>query len=124
MAPKNGQRSLVANAGDLKQLANATEVERQALERRMNGWRFLLSNPVGRELAWSMLADCNVFVSVMAQSPYIFENAGRQAWGLKMMDEMIEADEDLYLQMQKEAMQRKRRVPEPKPSEEGESSDD
>ena len=124
MAKGSGERAFQANAGDPVQSKKAGELEKFARDRRLNGWRFLLSTPLGRELAWSLLADCHVFRTVMATSPFIFANAGRHDWGLQMMDEMIEADEDLYLVMQKEAMNRQRNIPEPKKSEpDGEDTD-
>lgn len=126
MAKNDSGRSLVGNASDKGQVRKAEELEGFARERRLNGWRYLLATPLGRELAWSLLEDCHVFSTIMAQSPYVFENAGRHDWGLKMMAEMILADEDSYLVMQKEAMERGRRAPTPerkKPDDTGESTD-
>lgn len=107
-------RSFVGNAGDLDQVRKAGKLEAFAHTRRISGWSFYLSTPIGRELAWNLLKDCNVFQSIVAQSSVvIYANAGRHDWGLQMMAEMIEASEDHYLLMQKEAMQRDRHIPEP-----------
>ena len=109
MAKERDRRALAGgNAGDPEQMKLKGTLEERAYERRLGGWRYLLATPIGRELAWAMLADCNVFTEIMAQSPWIFANAGRQTWGIKLMDEMIVADEDNYLLMQKEAIERKR----------------
>lgn len=102
-------RSLAGgNAGDPEQVRQKGNQIELAHVRRLAGWRYLLATPLGRELAWSMLEDCTVFVAIMNTSPFIFEAAGRQGWGLKMMAEMIEADDAGYLLMQKEAIDRKR----------------
>lgn len=105
-------RSFQANAGDPRQSKKAGELERLAKERRLAGWRHLLSSSVGRELAWSLLAECHVFSPIMATSPFIFENAGRHDWGLVIMGEITEADEDAFVLMQREAMARARNLPE------------
>ena len=125
MAKDSRNRSLVANAGDAGQVKKADQLEQFARDRRLDGWRFLLSNATGRELAWSLLTECHVFTTVMATSPFIFANAGRHDWGLQMWAEMTEADEENCLLMQKEAITRNRRTPDPKKTEsdEGESTD-
>ena len=113
MTRPNPVRSFVGNAGDPKQVKRGDELEKFARQRRLNGWRYLLATALGRELAWNLLKDCNVFVSIVAQSSVvIYANAGRHDWGLQMMAEMIEASEDHYLLMQKEAMARDRTIPE------------
>jgi hypothetical protein len=112
VADKRFQRSLAGgNAGDPEQVRKKGEQVEFARARRLNGWRYLLSNPLGRELAWGLIEDCHVFTAIMNTSPFIFEAAGRHDWGLQMYAEMTEADEENTLLMQKEAIMRKRSTP-------------
>ncbi|HEY2851141.1 MAG TPA: hypothetical protein VGI97_14780 [Gemmatimonadaceae bacterium] len=116
-------RSLVQNAGDPEQVKEAEQFEKFAKARRMNAYRAMLATPEGRELAAYFMNECSVFTPMMTTSPYIFENAGKQGWGLQIMGEMIEADAALYFKMQMEAMTRNRNMPVPKPSKDGDETD-
>ncbi len=110
MADRNRRDRALAggNAGDPVQVRQKGQEEQYARDRRLNGWRYLLATPLGRELAWGHLVECHVFETIMAPDPIIYANAGRHDWGLQMWAEMLDADEALCLTMQREAMARDR----------------
>ena len=113
-------RSLVANAGDREQVRKGDAIERFAHTRRLEGWRFLLSSEIGRELASSLMGATFVFEPVEADAPYIFANAALQKWGLAMRSEMLEADDAGWFLMEKEAIARNRAIGTPKQKKETE----
>lgn len=106
-----GDQSSLAggNAADPQQVKQKGNKIALARARYTAGMRRAMQTAEGREVFWTLLERCCVFQTIMADPQTIYANAGRHDFGLELMGDLIHADEAGYLQMQKEAMERKRR---------------
>lgn len=97
------------NAADVRQIRQLERRERERERQGAEALRAVMSTPEGRFVCWRWLERTGVFRSVWEQSARIHYNAGRQDVGHEFMAAMIETDENLYLQMEREARDRDRR---------------
>lgn len=122
MRPNQQGRALVRNASDRDQVKAAKKSERFIRDEQLNDIRatFGQDSPFGyqaRRLLWRLLGEFKVNESIFVTSSEIYYRAGRQDAGHFLMAEVLEADPELYLLMQREAIQRrKNEAPEPEPS--------
>lgn len=105
-------RAMVGNAADPKQVGYAKRSEKSEADRQEAALRATLSTPEGRVVLWSVLEQAGVFRSVYDPGARIHYLAGRQDFGHELLARMTATREleDLYLLMEKEAREHKRRA--------------
>ncbi len=94
---------LQTNAADPEQLAFARQVERDRLTRKLARWRQQLSTQEGREFVWEEL----FFVLFQYIGPGDEQTLGARNEELRRFQE-ANKHPDLYLQMQREGMARRK----------------
>ncbi len=98
------RRPLVKNAADPRQVAHAERKERRREERVRVAIRNVLAMPAGRLLLWELLGRAGVYQSVFdASGSRTFYNAGRQDFGHELLALLVDADQEGYLEMEREA---------------------
>lgn len=105
----DNRRADVHNAADPKQVSRAKRKEDRQREWSIAITRAVLSTVEGRAWCWERLEKLGVFRSIWHPSAQIHYLAGRQDAGHELMNDLIGADETLYLQMETEARARLRR---------------
>jgi len=80
----------------------ATAARRAARERE--DWRWLLGDPRGRRILWSMLEEAGVFRCSFdpGRADVSAFNEGRRNSGLLILTRVMEADPDAFVTMQRE----------------------
>lgn len=107
----NGDRPLVGNAADPRQVKNAARKDRDRRELELDYLRQVLASPVGRAVFWRLLEQCRAFGSVWdSNGSRIHYNAGQQDIGHFILSEITAADEDLLFLMMREARERAKRI--------------
>ncbi|HMJ02427.1 MAG TPA: hypothetical protein VK506_05770 [Conexibacter sp.] len=96
-------RADVRNAADPEQVERAGRKEKRLATREQDLTRAVLATPEGRAFCWSLLVKAKVFESIYHASALIHYNAGRQDFGHELIALLLDADEDGYLLMEKEA---------------------
>ncbi len=97
------------NAGDKRQVKSLRELERLIHGRRQDALRALMSTEAGRLVVWAWLSDSGLYSSVFdTQTVRMAAMAGQQAFGQKLLAEVIAVDEELYELMAREARLRAR----------------
>lgn len=99
------ERAQVRNAADREQVQRAESRDRKGYRRRLAVLRSVLGSREGREFVWSELARHGLYESITAQSSMIYVMSGRRDAGLELMAD-VQRFPDLYLAMQREAMER------------------
>lgn len=103
-------RPLVQNAGDPRQVKNASRKEKQAREQEIADVAAVMSTEAGRRLLWRLLGYCGVFREVFAESPHRTAfNAGVRNVGVFVQAEIVEADETAFFLMIRESRERQRK---------------
>lgn len=97
------------NAADKEQVKRAARFERNHEARKLVSARVVLEGYDGRAFCWDLLARARVFESIWHPSAEIHYLAGRQDYGHELMALLIQADENLYQLMEREARERARR---------------
>ena len=100
------QRALVRNAADPQQVRRAARKEADAEAMLLAGLKELQATPTGRFVFRSLLERLGVFRSVWENSARIHYNAGRQDAGHELMALLVQADENAYELMEREARAR------------------
>lgn len=100
-------RALVKNAADEGQVKEAEQKARFHKDQEANDMRAVLDVPAGRRVLWRLLQHCRAMESIWEPSAKIHYNAGRQDVGHYLLSEIVSANEDAFLLMQKEARDRK-----------------
>lgn len=101
-------RAFVKNAADPQQVRNAERMERRRDRDRALALRGALETPSGRAALMDILEDCGIFRSIWHPSAQIHYNAGQQDVGHKLQARIIEASEEHYEIMEREARARRR----------------
>lgn len=96
-------RNLQGNAADPQQVKYAARKEAQRAARFLDALRSVLRMPEGRIVCWELLARAGVFRSIWDPSARIHYNAGKQDYGHELLGVLLEADEVLYVLMEREA---------------------
>lgn len=65
--------------------------------------KWILSDPKGRRFIWKYLSFCGVFRTSFTGNSQTFFKEGERNIGLRLFDEVFEADEDAFLKMKKES---------------------
>jgi hypothetical protein len=96
--------AVVTNAADTKQVRHGRRVERDKRAKEVDDLRHVLSDPIGRRVFWRLITYCGVF-----ETPYHPNNSaqshsiGRGDVGRFVIGEIVDTDQELYFQMQREA---------------------
>lgn len=97
------------NTADPRHVRHAERRERERERQGAEALRAVMATPEGRLVCWRWLERAGVFRSVWDSSARIHYNAGRQDLGHEFMAAMVDTDEQLYLDMEREARDRNRR---------------
>jgi hypothetical protein len=96
-------KPLVKNAADEAQVKEAEGKVRRGRDRELEDLRVILSTPHGRRFMWRLMGHCRVHGSIWEPSAKIHYNSGQQDIGHFLQAEIVEAGEQFYFQMMKEA---------------------
>jgi hypothetical protein len=97
-----GQRALVKNAADPKQVKFAEQVERRRTERFAQALAAVMKTPEGRTVMAQLIRRAGVYMSIWDPSARIHYNAGRQDYGHELMADLVGIDEETYQIMERE----------------------
>lgn len=105
------RRALVRNASDPRQVKHAERTERRQAE-QLRAWiKATLSSYEGRAVLATLLEECGLFESVFDHSGSVmYFREGRRNEGLKWQARLVETDEQLYEQMERERRARRRQL--------------
>jgi hypothetical protein len=103
-------RALVRNAADPQQVRRAARKERELEEQFLEALRVATSTPEGRLVFRTLLEKLGVYRSVWEPSAKIHYNAGRQDAGHELQAYLLQASEEHYDQMEREARFRAARL--------------
>ncbi len=96
-----------ANTGDADQVKKAAEKEKVARNQEVVDMQELLALPSGRRTLWRYISGCGVFrTSFVGDVNAAIFNEGARNVGLKIIDDVMTADPDAFVLMQKEAKKR------------------
>lgn len=101
--------ALVGNAADPEQVKYAGRKQRRTESRREELVRKMLSTTQGREFLWQELEYHGIYQDITGPVEEVYVAIGRRSQGLRLLSELVRHD-DLYLTMQKEAMQRDEQI--------------
>jgi hypothetical protein len=104
-----GERAIVHNAADPRQVKRGAAKERDRVERLRAAIVLVLATPAGRLFVWELLERAGLWKSVMAPDGEIQYRSGRQDFGHEILALVMEHDEIGYARMEDEARTRKRR---------------
>ncbi len=97
-------RAFQRNAADPKQRAYADRKVKQARTRFLNALRQVLHTPAGRIVLYQLLDDSAIWDSPIGRdADETQRRIGIQAYGHGIRAALLEADEDAYEQMEREA---------------------
>lgn len=95
---------MVKNAADQKQVSHAGRKERDARKRELDDLRAVLNAPEGRRFIWRLMCWSGFLQNPSHQrGDMTHQNIGRGDAGRFLLSEIVEADEDKYPLMMKEA---------------------
>lgn len=95
-------RTLQRNAADEKQIKHAGRKVEERAELFRTSLQAVLAQPAGRFVLWELLTRAGLYRSIWDPSAKIHYNAGRQDYGLELLAQVIDADEELYQLMERE----------------------
>jgi len=85
--------------------SNKAEKRKIARSIELADLRDAFSTPAARRVLWRLLGECGCYRESFATNALMMANAeGKRYIGLFLISELHDANPDLYLQMQKEAM--------------------
>lgn len=97
--------------GAQKQSKSPSKEEREKLEierrQELVDLRSLMQTEGQRRALYRLLGECGIYESIWDPSAKIHFNAGVQAVGLWLMEELVQADSNLHDLMFKEGLKRK-----------------
>lgn len=102
--------SAVRNAADPVQVKRAERIARRQERRDIEKLAKVLEDPDVREVLWRILRKAGVLTSVFnTHGSVMAYNAGRQDFGLRLLNEIVQAAPQRYLDMEREARERAER---------------
>jgi hypothetical protein len=102
------ERAVVRNAADPRQVKRAERLDRDSAAMFTGNLREVLATPAGRLVLWELVARAGVYKSIWTPNSEIHYRAGRQDYGHELLASILEADEQLYELMEREARARAR----------------
>jgi len=97
-----------SSASDPKQVKNAKGKDKRNAQQILNDYRTVLGTPEGRRLIYHILAKCGLYHVMFSGNSRHFFNDGMRQIGVWLLAEINEADEEVYIKMQSEALERRR----------------
>jgi hypothetical protein len=93
------------SADDPVQVKKRTTKAKEAAERTLEDWRWLLADKRGRRIAWKLLEDAGIFRTSFdrdsnGQTAF---NEGQRNIGLRVLAQAMQADPSAYERMTREA---------------------
>ena len=92
-------RALVKDASDPDQIKAARRKERRATKDDLEDMREVLRTDPGRRVIWDLLEYCGVFESSWVTGKEIYLLQGKREVGLKILSNVMKADEGAFLEM-------------------------
>ena len=84
-------------------LETQEERAKRKRERELSDIRFLLKSPEGRRFIWKLFDEAgNTRMSYTGESQGTAFNEGRRSIGLKILNDLLEAKPEAFMQMQQE----------------------
>jgi len=106
----DSRAALVRNAADADQVKRATRKERQRHTFQLAALQAVMETEAGRIVMWDLLERAGIYRTVFApDSGSVYYQAGRQDFGHELLKLLLDAGEESYLLMEKEARTRARR---------------
>lgn len=78
------------------------EVEKHALISQRTDMKNLLSTEAGRSIIWAIMSRCDIFGTSMTGNSQTYFKEGRRSVGLEIMAEVIAADPNAWINMQRD----------------------
>lgn len=103
------RRPLMTDAANRKQNEYAERVEKERVNTTRAAAQAVMGTHAGRLLLWELLERAGVFQSIWSANAEIHYKAGRQDFGHELMALLVDANEELYEQMSREARARVKR---------------
>lgn len=98
------EQTMVKNAADPKQVRHAGRKEKDARQRELDDLRAVLNMQEGRRVIWRLMGWSGFLQNPSHQrGDMTHQNIGRGDVGRFLLSEIVEADEDKYPLMMKEA---------------------
>lgn len=94
--------ALVGNAASEKQVKSAKDKEKIRRDNELEDIRSVLAIPGGRRFLWWLMKECKVFGTIWVQNAQIHYNSGKQDVGHMIMKEIIDADENAFVELMRE----------------------
>lgn len=98
------------NAGEEKAVGKRKSKAKLRGERENEEFRDVLSTHSGRAVIWKIMGECGIFRAGPTDKLETFRDLGRRDVGLSIMSDCLRIDGNLYLKMQKEAIERNEEV--------------
>lgn len=102
-------RALTRNAADPQQVRRAARKERRRQETLTAAIAVVMGTEAGRLVFWELLSRCGIYGSIWTPSAEIHYRAGKQDMGHEIQALLLQASEDLYDLMAREARARAKR---------------
>lgn len=97
----------MSSISDPVKVKKAEMKEKDLRQQELNDIRTVLSNASGRRFMWRLLSKCNSFSSVFsADNSLMSYHSGQQDFGHFIMDEIVQADENLLMKLMKDNMKK------------------
>lgn len=78
------------------------EKERASILKDRNELKTLLQNLVFRRFMWRNLSKCGIYTTTMTGNSWSYHNEGKRSVGLEMLNDILLADPNSWILMQKE----------------------
>lgn len=92
------------NMADKDNVKKAERREKDDRAQELDDLKFVLSTKQGRRAVWRILCECGLFRAGFVQSgSQVYFNEGMRNVGMKLIDDVHQADISAYATMQKEA---------------------
>lgn len=95
----------MSDIDDPKRIERRRSLDVIQRRRELADVQFVLSSIEGRRLYWRMMVSTGIFKSSFTGNNTTFFNEGERNVGLRMLNDMNEADPEAYLKCLKEAKQ-------------------
>lgn len=94
------------DVGNEEQVKAKTSKRKSKRDQELDDLRVILSTHGGRAFIWRLLGKCGVYKISFTGNSTTFFNEGKRQIGLQLLDEVFEADPNVFTKMQNEAVER------------------
>ena len=81
---------------------NEANNQRALILKERNELKTLLKDAVFRRLMWKNLSKCGIYTTTMTGNSWSYHNEGKRSVGLEMLSDIMLADPNAWILMQKE----------------------